>query len=41
MEEQMWLHPGFQFANGLPPEADAHYAGRGISFGAADKPIFW
>ena len=25
----------------LPPEADAHYAGKGVSLGAADKPIFW
>jgi hypothetical protein len=32
---------GIFFANGLPPEADAHYAGKGVKFGAADKPIFW
>ena len=25
----------------LPPQADAHYAGKGVSLGAADKPIFW
>ena len=25
----------------LPPEADAHYAGKGVSLGAADTPIFW
>ena len=25
----------------LPTQADAHYAGRGVSLGAADKPIFW
>lgn len=31
---------GFVFEE-LPPEADAHYAGKGVSFGAADKPIFW
>jgi hypothetical protein len=25
----------------LPPGADAHYAGQGVSLDAADKPIFW
>ena len=35
------IEPGLTFANGLPPEADAHYAGKGVSLGAADKPIFW
>ena len=35
------IQPGLTFANGLPPEADAHYAGKGVSLGAADKPIFW
>ncbi|MBN2294136.1 MAG: hypothetical protein JXM70_17045 [Pirellulales bacterium] len=25
----------------LPPQADAHYAGKGVSFGTADTPIFW
>ena len=25
----------------LPPSADAHYVGKGVSFGAADTPIFW
>jgi hypothetical protein len=35
------LQPGLDFATSLPPEADAHYAGRGISLGAAGKPIFW
>ena len=32
---------GFGFAVELPPEADAHYAGKGVSRGAADVPIFW
>jgi outer membrane lipoprotein-sorting protein len=33
---------GISFAfEQLPPEADAHYAGKGVKFGAADKPIFW
>ena len=35
------LQLGLAFANSLPPEADAHYAGHGVSFGAADTPIFW
>ena len=25
----------------LPPEADTHYAGKGVSVGAANTPIFW
>jgi len=33
--------PGTMFINKLPPEADAHYAGKGVSLGAADTPIFW
>ncbi len=33
--------PGKMFINKLPPEADAHYAGKGASLGAADTPIFW
>jgi hypothetical protein len=32
---------GLNFANQLPPNADAHYVGKGVSFGAADMPIFW
>jgi hypothetical protein len=35
------FQPGMNFTASLPPEADAHYAGRGVSLGAADKPIFW
>lgn len=31
---------GFQFALGLPVEADAHYAG-GAKIGDTDRPIFW
>ena len=29
------------FTTLLPKEADAHYAGKGVSLGAADTPIFW
>ncbi len=25
----------------LPKESDWHYAGRGVSLGAADTPVFW
>lgn len=32
---------GLNFAYRLPPDADAHYVGKGVSFGAADTPIFW
>ncbi len=32
---------GLIFTGLLPPEADAHYAGKGVSLGAADTPIFW
>jgi hypothetical protein len=32
---------GLMFTGLLPPEADAHYAGKGVSLGAADTPIFW
>jgi outer membrane lipoprotein-sorting protein len=35
------LNRGFMFALQLPPDADAHYASKGVKFGAADKPIFW
>ncbi len=37
----MQFQPGLIFAFSQPPEADAHYAGRGVSLGAADKAIFW
>ena len=30
-----------RFVVGLLPQADVHYAGKGVKFGAADKPIFW
>ena len=32
---------GLNFAIRLSPNADAHYVGKGVSFGAADTPIFW
>ena len=35
------LQPGLNFVASLPPNADAQYAGRGVSLGAADRPIFW
>jgi outer membrane lipoprotein-sorting protein len=41
VEAQTRLQRGLTFALLLPTHADAHYAGKGISLGAADKPIFW
>jgi outer membrane lipoprotein-sorting protein len=35
------LNRGLMFALQLPPKTDAHYAGKGVKLGAADKPIFW
>jgi outer membrane lipoprotein-sorting protein len=32
---------GFLFALELPAAADAHYAGKGVERGTADRPIFW
>jgi hypothetical protein len=41
VEAQQKLQRGLMFAVLLPPDADAHYAGKGVSLGAADTPIFW
>ncbi|MGO9110613.1 MAG: hypothetical protein ACLP9L_15435 [Thermoguttaceae bacterium] len=41
METVMKFQPSLAFVGSLPPQADAHYAGKGVSLGAADKPIFW
>ncbi len=41
VEAQKKLQRGLMFAVVLPPEADAHYAGKGVSLGAAETPIFW
>ena len=41
LETTMKFQPGSTFVVSLPPEADAHYAGKGVSLGAADTPIFW
>ena len=35
------LHRGLIFTDLLPKEADSHYAGKGVSLGAAETPIFW
>lgn len=40
-ETQTKLQRGLTFSVLLPKKADAHYAGKGVSLGAADKPIFW
>ena len=44
--EQYWewsekVSRGPSFAHGLPPEADAHYAGKSVKTDATDTPIFW
>ena len=41
LETSLKLQSGWKLLDSLPPEADAHYAGKGASFGAADTPIFW
>jgi hypothetical protein len=41
MEAQVKLQRGLMFAVQLPKDADSHYAGKGVSLGAADAPIFW
>ncbi len=41
VDVQIRLQRGLLFALLLPTDADAHYAGKGVSPGAADKPIFW
>jgi len=41
MELQIPLQRGLLFVFTLPAEADAHYAGGGVSLGAADTPTFW
>ena len=41
MEANLKFQPGSTFVDSLPPKADAHYAGKGVSLGAADTPIFW
>jgi outer membrane lipoprotein-sorting protein len=37
----MKLSRGFMFAMQQPTDADAHYAGKGVKLGTADKPVFW
>ncbi len=44
--EQYWewsdkVSRGPWFADRLPPEADAHYAGKGVKVDATGTPIFW
>ena len=37
----MMIDRGMGFVVELPREADAHYAGKGVSLGAPGTPIFW
>jgi hypothetical protein len=40
--EDQRLYRGLQYVfHHLPPDADPHYAGKGVQRGAADTPIFW
>ncbi len=42
MNELMKLTKGLRFVSAqLPPDADAHYAGKGVKRGAVDTPVFW
>ncbi len=41
MQEVVKISRGFQFALLLPPEADAHYAGKGAKVGDSQRPVFW
>jgi hypothetical protein len=41
VEVGLKLALGETFVMELSPEADAHYAGKGVSLSAADTPIFW
>ncbi len=41
LDAETRLTRGLGFVLQLPRDADVHYAGKGVSFGAADKPIFW
>lgn len=41
MQEVVTISRGFQFALLLPPEADAHYAGKGAKVGDSKRPVFW
>jgi len=41
MKLSVMMERGFKWVRQLPPEADSHYAGKGVSLGAAGKPIFW
>jgi outer membrane lipoprotein-sorting protein len=40
-EEELKAVRAWEFADGLTPQSDAHYAGKGVSLGKADTPIFW
>ena len=40
-EAQQKIQRGMRFTVLLPKESDWHYAGRGISIGAVDTPVFW
>jgi outer membrane lipoprotein-sorting protein len=41
MLQSIKIGRGFEFALNLPASAKAHYAGKGVKEGTADRPIFW
>ena len=41
MEAQRRIQRGLQFANQLPPEADAHYVGKGVSLRRCQQANLW
>lgn len=42
VKDAMILGRGFQYVlEDLPESADAHYAGKGVESGMADRPVFW
>lgn len=41
MTAMVKLKPGSTFVESLSPEADAHYAGKDVSFDTSNTPIFW
>jgi hypothetical protein len=41
MQELLKTGWGLRFAVQLPPESNAHYAGRDVKLDAPDRPIFW
>ena len=41
VKSSLKFQPGLAFINQMPPDAGAHYAGKGVKLGTAETPIFW